>query len=142
MLTFFCLRLADPPVITKAPVTTKVKAGGIAAFLCAATGDPTPTIAWRKNGNVISFATSRYILSYMLVYLKFEFSRLFCRYQVHNFPGGSLLRIEPVRRKREDADFECVAENGVGDPVSAKATLKVFDGELVTAKGFLGEPVL
>ena len=25
--------------------------------------------------------------------------------------------------------FECVAENGVGDPVSAKAKLEVLDGE-------------
>ena len=40
-----------------------------------------------------------------------------------------MLRIEPARRKREDKEFECVAENGVGDPVSAKATLDVLDGK-------------
>ncbi len=50
---------------------------------------------------------------------------------MQDFPGGSLLRIEPVRKekKREDLEFECVAENGVGDPVSAKASLEVYDGE-------------
>jgi hypothetical protein len=51
------------------------------------------------------------------------------RYQINDFTGGSLLRIEPVRKKREDSEFECVAENGVGDPVSAKATLEVYDGK-------------
>ena len=43
--------------------------------------------------------------------------------------GGSLLRIEPVRKKQEDTEFECVAENGVGDPVSVKANLHVYDGK-------------
>ena len=43
--------------------------------------------------------------------------------------GGSLLRIEPVRKKQEDTEFECVAENGVGDPVSVKAHLHVYDGK-------------
>ena len=46
-----------------------------------------------------------------------------------DFPGGSLLRIEPVRKKREGGEYECVAENGNGDPVSAKASLTVYDGE-------------
>ena len=34
-----------------------------------------------------------------------------------------------MRKKREDSEFECVAENGVGDPVSAKAKLEVIDGK-------------
>jgi receptor-type tyrosine-protein phosphatase F len=98
---------SDPPVIKEAPTSQKVKAGGIVAFTCIATGDPTPHITWRKNGNTVTYATSRY--------------------QINDFTGGSLLRIEPVRKKREDSEFECVAENGVGDPVSAKATLEVYD---------------
>lgn len=40
----------------------------------------------------------------------------------------SLLRIEPVRAGRDDAPYECVAENGVGDAVSAQATLTVYEG--------------
>lgn len=52
------------------------------------------------------------------------------RYQVKDFPdGGALLRIEPVRPGRDDATYECVAENGVGDAVSAEATLVVFEGK-------------
>ena len=40
------------------------------------------------------------------------------------------MRIEPTRKKRDDSVFECVAENGVGDEVSAKAQLQVIDGAL------------
>ena len=46
-----------------------------------------------------------------------------------DFPGGSLLRIEPVRRKPEQSQIECLAENGAGDPVYAQATLTVYDGK-------------
>jgi hypothetical protein len=43
--------------------------------------------------------------------------------------GGSLLRIEPVRAGRDEAPYECVAENGVGDPVTAEAMLTVYEGK-------------
>ena len=45
----FFLFVADPPVIKEAPMSQKVKAGGIAAFICIATGDPLPNITWRKD---------------------------------------------------------------------------------------------
>ena len=48
---------------------------------------------------------------------------------MHDFEGGSLLRIEPVSKKRESGPYECVAENGVGDEVSVQANLEVYDGE-------------
>lgn len=35
---------------------------------------------------------------------------------------------------KEDLNFECVAENGVGDPVSAKAKLEVLQGKLNAKK--------
>ena len=47
--TFLFLFLSDPPVIKEAPMSQKVKAGGTVAFICIATGDPTPTITWRKD---------------------------------------------------------------------------------------------
>lgn len=34
-----------------------------------------------------------------------------------------------MRAGRDDAPYECVAENGVGDAVSAEATLTVYEGE-------------
>lgn len=41
--------------------------------------------------------------------------------------GISLLRIEPIRAGRDDSLYECYAENGVGDAVSAEATLTVYE---------------
>ena len=34
-----------------------------------------------------------------------------------------------MRKKRDEGEVECVAENAHGDPVSAKASLKIFDGD-------------
>ena len=34
-----------------------------------------------------------------------------------------------VRKKKEAGAYECVAENGNGDPVSATAELTVFEGD-------------
>ena len=53
------------------------------------------------------------------------------RYLISDFEGGSLLRIEPVRKKRDEGEVECVAENAHGDPVSAKAALTIFDGKIL-----------
>lgn len=50
------------------------------------------------------------------------------RYSVFEEHGMSILRIEPVRAGRDDAPYECVAENGVGDAVSAETTLTVYEG--------------
>ena len=63
-------------------------------------------------------------------------SSLIFRYMVTELNGGSLLRIEPVRKKQEDTEFECVAENGVGDPVSVKAHLHVYDGKDTNVKSY------
>lgn len=63
-LTMVYFSFIDPPVIREAPQNMSVKAGGIAAFRCIATGDPTPHITWRKNGNKIPSlsSSSRYVL--------------------------------------------------------------------------------
>lgn len=50
------------------------------------------------------------------------------RYLVHNYENGALLRIEPVRPVRDNTLYECLAENGVGDAVSAEAQLRVYEG--------------
>lgn len=48
-----------------------------------------------------------------------------------NFTGTgiSLLKIDSVRSVRDNATYECVAENGVGDAVTSEATLLVYDGK-------------
>ncbi|XP_031364877.1 tyrosine-protein phosphatase Lar-like [Apis dorsata] len=51
------------------------------------------------------------------------------RYLVHNYENGALLRIEPVRPVRDNTMYECLAENGVGDAVSAEAQLRVYEAE-------------
>lgn len=60
------------------------------------------------------------------------------RYTVIEQNGVSLLRIEPVRAGRDDAPYECIAENGVGDAVSAEATLNVYEADKTPA----GFPVI
>ncbi|XP_026325264.1 tyrosine-protein phosphatase Lar isoform X6 [Hyposmocoma kahamanoa] len=109
---------SDPPEITIRPRNLQVRANGIAAFYCAARGDPVPNIQWRKNGKRVSSMQSRYQVSGM---------------DSAAGPGanGAVLRIEPVRAQRDDATYECVAENGVGDAVTAVATLTVFEADKV-----------
>lgn len=90
------------------PKDQRVKVGAIATFYCRVTGDPLPTVHWRKNGKKLTSVHSRI--------------------NIQNFAGVSMLRIEPVRHMRDDASYECMAENGVGDPVTASANLTVFNG--------------
>lgn len=104
----FPFALSDPPEIVKRPANQAVRVGGVASFFCSARGDPVPSIVWRKNGKKVPGTQSRY--------------------SVTQIDGLSILRIEPVRAGRDDAPYECVAENGVGDAVSAEATLTVYEG--------------
>lgn len=110
----FAYIFADPPEIVKRPTNQGVRVGGVASFFCSARGDPQPTIGWRKNGKKVPGTQSRY--------------------SVTEINGMSILRIEPVRAGRDDAPYECVAENGVADAVSAEATLTVYEGEYFIKK--------
>lgn len=51
------------------------------------------------------------------------------RYVVHQYENGALLRIEPVKPSRDNTNYECLAENGVGDAVSAEATLTGYESK-------------
>ncbi|KAK7590305.1 hypothetical protein V9T40_001918 [Parthenolecanium corni] len=110
-MDFLCFRVTDPPEITLKPKSQQVLNGSVVAFYCAARGDPNPSLYWRKNGKRVSENASRYKLM--------NFTQ----------PGISLLKIEPVRLQRDNATYECIAENGVGDPVSVEATLTVIEGK-------------
>ncbi|XP_032669119.1 tyrosine-protein phosphatase Lar isoform X6 [Odontomachus brunneus] len=101
--------MTNPPTILVRPQSQQVKAGGIASFYCTAEGAPPPQIHWRKNGKKISQSQSRYV--------------------VHPYENGALLRIEPVKVQRDNTNYECLAENGVGDAVSAEATLTAYEVE-------------
>nr|XP_031837142.1 tyrosine-protein phosphatase Lar isoform X6 [Nomia melanderi] len=107
--TQYITYMTSPPTILVRPQSQQVKAGGIASFYCTAQGAPPPQIHWRKNGKKVTQAQARYL--------------------VQNYENGALLRIEPVKAIRDSTQFECLAENGVGDAVSAEAQLKVYEGD-------------
>lgn len=44
-------------------------------------------------------------------------------------PSMSVLRIDSAKAGKDDAKYECVAENGVGDAVVASATLSIYPGK-------------
>jgi hypothetical protein len=49
---------ATAPAITTQPTSLTVAVGAVASFTVAATGNPTPTYQWKKNGAVITGATA------------------------------------------------------------------------------------
>ncbi|XP_025828813.1 tyrosine-protein phosphatase Lar isoform X1 [Agrilus planipennis] len=110
-----CIAFAsESPEIVVKPRNQQVRAGGNAAFYCSARGDPQPLIHWKKNGKKVSSTQSRY--------------------QIREFPTGELLlRVEPVRAGRDDATYECIAENSLGEIAAAEATLIVFENDKLPA---------
>lgn len=108
------LSSAEPPSLTVKPRPQQAKSNGVASFYCGARGDPRPTIQWRKNNKKVSDSLNRYEITDRVV---------------GDSETGSVLRIEPTRAHRDNAVYECFAENGVGDAVSANAKLEVYDGK-------------
>lgn len=96
------------------PKPQHAKSSSVASFYCGARGDPRPTIQWRKNGKKVSDSLNRYEIVDKVV---------------GDSETGSILRIEPTRALRDNALYECFAENGVGDAVSANAKLEVYEGK-------------
>ncbi|XP_063770102.1 receptor-type tyrosine-protein phosphatase delta isoform X31 [Pseudophryne corroboree] len=84
-----------PPRFTRSPVDQTGVSGGVASFVCQATGDPRPKIVWNKKGKKVSNQ----------------------RFEVIEFDdgSGSVLRIQPLRTPRDEAIYECVASNNVGE---------------------------
>uniref|UniRef100_A0A8B9E6C2 Receptor-type tyrosine-protein phosphatase S n=1 Tax=Anser cygnoides TaxID=8845 RepID=A0A8B9E6C2_ANSCY len=104
MLLFVCLFVLAPPKFTRTPVDQTGVSGGVASFICQATGDPRPKIVWNKKGKKVSNQ----------------------RFEVIEFDdgSGSVLRIQPLRTPRDEAIYECVASNSVGEiSVSTRLTV-------------------
>uniref|UniRef100_UPI0037E88BA1 receptor-type tyrosine-protein phosphatase delta-like isoform X5 n=1 Tax=Semicossyphus pulcher TaxID=241346 RepID=UPI0037E88BA1 len=102
------LHLADaqtPPKFLRTPNDQTGVQGGVASFICQATGDPRPKIVWNKKGKKVSNQ----------------------RFEVIEFDdgSGSVLRIQPLRTPRDEAIYECVASNSVGE-MSATTRLTVL----------------
>lgn len=100
-----CLPLTDPPQFEERPRDQRVMSDRVASFTCRATGSPEPKIQWRKNNRKINGNARLLVLQ---------------------VPGGSILRIEPVKFGRDDATYECVVENAAGDTIKASAKLEVL----------------
>ncbi|XP_057639914.1 receptor-type tyrosine-protein phosphatase delta isoform X22 [Chionomys nivalis] len=101
---FFCACAETPPRFTRTPVDQTGVSGGVASFICQATGDPRPKIVWNKKGKKVSNQ----------------------RFEVIEFDdgSGSVLRIQPLRTPRDEAIYECVASNNVAEiSVSTRLTV-------------------
>ncbi|XP_012925176.1 receptor-type tyrosine-protein phosphatase delta isoform X30 [Heterocephalus glaber] len=105
LLAFFLWADAEtPPRFTRTPVDQTGVSGGVASFICQASGDPRPKIVWNKKGKKVSNQ----------------------RFEVIEFDdgSGSVLRIQPLRTPRDEAIYECVASNNVGEiSVSTRLTV-------------------
>ncbi|XP_051577763.1 receptor-type tyrosine-protein phosphatase S-like isoform X12 [Myxocyprinus asiaticus] len=95
----------SPPKFLRTPNDQTGVQGGVASFICQATGDPRPKIVWNKKGKRVSNQ----------------------RFEVIEFDdgSGSVLRIQPLRTPRDEAIYECVASNSVGE-TSATTRLTVL----------------
>ncbi|XP_042628929.1 receptor-type tyrosine-protein phosphatase S-like isoform X5 [Cyprinus carpio] len=95
----------SPPQFTRTPVDQIGVQGGVASFVCQATGDPQPRITWSRKGKKVTNQ----------------------RFEVIEFEdgSGSVLRVQPLRTPRDEAVYECVASNEAGE-ISASTRLSVL----------------
>ncbi|XP_017160152.1 protein tyrosine phosphatase receptor type Db isoform X11 [Poecilia reticulata] len=106
LLSFLFLADADsPPRFTRTPQNQTGVQGGVASFVCQATGDPQPKIIWNKKGKKVTNQ----------------------RFEVIEFDdgSGSVLRIQPLRTPRDEAIYECHASNTAGE-LTATTRLSVL----------------
>ncbi|XP_023582772.1 receptor-type tyrosine-protein phosphatase F isoform X4 [Trichechus manatus latirostris] len=96
------------PVFIKVPKDQTGLSGGVASFVCQATGEPKPRITWMKKGKKVSSQ----------------------RFEVIEFDdgAGSVLRIQPLRVQRDEAIYECTATNSLGE-INTSAQLSVLEEE-------------
>ncbi|XP_077379764.1 receptor-type tyrosine-protein phosphatase F isoform X8 [Festucalex cinctus] len=94
------------PSFIKSPEDQTGISGGVASFVCQATGEPKPRITWMKKGKKVSSQ----------------------RFEVIEFDdgSGSVLRIQPLRTHRDEAIYECTAANSAGE-INTSAKLTVFE---------------
>nr|XP_061816284.1 receptor-type tyrosine-protein phosphatase delta-like isoform X33 [Nerophis lumbriciformis] len=109
LATGLILHLADaqtPPKFLRTPNDQTGVQGGVASFICQATGDPRPKIVWNKKGKKVSNQRFEVVIEF-------------------DDGSGSVLRIQPLRTPRDEAIYECVASNSVGE-TSATTRLTVL----------------
>ncbi|XP_066552439.1 receptor-type tyrosine-protein phosphatase S isoform X1 [Amia ocellicauda] len=100
----------SPPRFTKVPVDQIGVSGGVVSFVCQATGDPKPHVAWNKKGKRVN--------SQRIEMIEFDEG------------AGAVLRIQPLRAPRDENIYECVAENSEGE-VTVTAKLSIIREDLL-----------
>ncbi|KAJ8011476.1 hypothetical protein DPEC_G00058610 [Dallia pectoralis] len=101
-----CSQADNLPKFVKSPEDQTGISGGVASFVCQATGEPKPRITWMKKGKKVSSQ----------------------RFEVIEFDdgSGSVLRIQPLRTHRDEAIYECTATNTAGE-INTSAKLTVLE---------------
>uniref|UniRef100_A0A6I8Q586 Receptor-type tyrosine-protein phosphatase S n=1 Tax=Xenopus tropicalis TaxID=8364 RepID=A0A6I8Q586_XENTR len=103
-LSLLFFNLGSKPKFIKIPTDEIGVSGGVASFVCQATGDPKPRVTWNKRGKKVNSQ----------------------RFETIEFDegAGAVLRIQPLRTPRDENVYECVAQNVHGEEVvSAKLTV-------------------
>ncbi|XP_026230837.1 receptor-type tyrosine-protein phosphatase S-like isoform X1 [Anabas testudineus] len=108
-LSGVCGALA-PPKFTKTPTDQIGVSGGVASFVCQATGNPKPVVYWNKKGKKVN--------SQRIETVEFDEG------------AGAVLRIQPLRAPRDENIYECVARNSEGE-VSVTAKLAIIREDLL-----------
>ncbi|XP_038126724.1 receptor-type tyrosine-protein phosphatase S-like isoform X11 [Cyprinodon tularosa] len=104
-----CQALA-PPRFTKIPTDQIGVSGGVASFVCQATGNPKPVVYWNKKGKKVN--------SQRIETIEFDEG------------AGAVLRIQPLRAPRDENVYECVARNNQGD-IAITAKLAIIREDLL-----------
>ncbi|XP_049453510.1 receptor-type tyrosine-protein phosphatase S-like isoform X8 [Epinephelus fuscoguttatus] len=99
-----------PPKFTKIPTDQIGVSGGVASFVCQATGSPKPVVYWNKKGKKVN--------SQRIETVEFDEG------------AGAVLRIQPLRAPRDENIYECVARNSEGE-VSVTAKLAIIREDLL-----------
>uniref|UniRef100_A0A674D3P7 protein-tyrosine-phosphatase n=1 Tax=Salmo trutta TaxID=8032 RepID=A0A674D3P7_SALTR len=95
---------------TKIPRDQIGVSGGVASFVCQASGDPKPMVNWNKKGKKVN--------SQRIETIEFDDG------------AGAVLRIQPLRAPRDENVYECVARNSEGD-VATTAKLAIIREDLL-----------
>ncbi|XP_041752563.1 receptor-type tyrosine-protein phosphatase S isoform X5 [Coregonus clupeaformis] len=98
------------PKFTKIPGDQIGVSGGVASFVCQASGDPKPMVNWNKKGKKVN--------SQRIETIEFDDG------------AGAVLRIQPLRAPRDENVYECVARNREGE-VATTAKLAIIREDLL-----------
>ncbi|XP_064869704.1 receptor-type tyrosine-protein phosphatase S-like isoform X7 [Oncorhynchus nerka] len=98
------------PKFTKIPGDQIGVSGGVASFVCQASGDPKPMVNWNKKGKKVN--------SQRIETIEFDDG------------AGAVLRIQPLRAPRDENVYECVARNSEGD-VATTAKLAIIREDML-----------